>query len=60
MKQTLLRGFMVEVKVVSPKRNWVQTWWQSLNSLSRLLVIALSCTTYSSECLGIIGNFWLF
>jgi predicted PurR-regulated permease PerM len=33
---------MVEVKVVPPKRNWVQTWWQSLNSLSRLLVIALA------------------
>ncbi|MCE2664965.1 MAG: AI-2E family transporter [Microcystis sp. 53602_E8] len=33
---------MVEVKVVPPKRNWVQTCWQSLNSLSRLLVIALA------------------
>ena len=33
---------MVEIKVVPPKRNWVQTWWQSLNSLSRLLVIALA------------------
>ncbi len=42
IETNLLRGFMVEVKVVPPKRNWVQTWWQSLNSLSRLLVIALA------------------
>jgi predicted PurR-regulated permease PerM len=33
---------MVEVSATSPKRNWIQTWWQSLNSLSRLLVIALA------------------
>ncbi|MEG3439349.1 AI-2E family transporter [Pannus brasiliensis CCIBt3594] len=33
---------MAEVSATVPKRNWIKAWWQSLNSLSRFLIIALA------------------
>ncbi|MBR8830862.1 MAG: putative transport protein [Chroococcopsis gigantea SAG 12.99] len=33
---------MVEASIQNPKHNWIQTWWQSLNGLSRVLLIGLA------------------
>lgn len=44
---------MAEVSATVPKRNWIKAWWQSLNPLSRFLIIALAAPL-------IVLNAWAF